>query len=293
MNSKNKTCSSCNSTGCSAQERRPNESIENFLERQELNQNMCSIKHKILVLSGKGGVGKSTVATNLATTLSKTGKKVGLLDVDIHGPSIPKMLGVENEGVLPCKESARIKPVEVSENLVAMSIGFLLADQDDALIWRGPRKYGVIKQFLKDVEWGELDYLIIDLPPGTGDEPLAISQMIENADGAVVVTTPQEVALADVRKSINFCKTLELPVLGVIENMSGFTCPGCGKVTYIFKNGGAEQMCEHMHVPFAGKIPLNADIVEAGDKGLFSTETSVINLFKPIIDKIISSNFKN
>lgn len=289
METETKTCSTCNSKDCSAQKRKPNESVENFVERQELAQRMCSIKHKLLVLSGKGGVGKSTVATNLAATLSQNGKKVGLLDVDIHGPSIPKMLGVENEGVLPNRESGDIEPVKVSKNLVAMSIGFLLADQDDALIWRGPRKYGVIKQFLKDVEWGNLDYLIIDLPPGTGDEPLAICQMIENADGAVVVTTPQEVALADVRKSINFCKTLKLPVLGVIENMSGFTCPDCGKITHIFKNGGAEKMCEYMQVPFAGRIPLNTEIVEAGDSGLSSTANSVINdFFQPIIDKIIS-----
>lgn len=288
MKNKQKTCSTCNSKSCSAQQRRPNESVEKFAERQELTQRMCNIKHKIMVLSGKGGVGKSTVAVNLANSLSQQGNKVGLLDVDIHGPSVPKMLGVENEGILPSKESAEIYPVKVSENLSAMSIGFLLADQDDALIWRGPRKYGVIKQFLKDVAWGKLDYLIIDLPPGTGDEPLAISQMIEDADGAVIVTTPQEVALADVRKSINFCKILELPVLGVIENMSGFTCPECGKITHIFKTDGAEKMCDHMKVPFAGKIPLNAEIVIAGDDGSFKASTSISKLFKPITKNIKS-----
>ena len=284
---KNKDCKSCGSTTCSAQTQREDESSKEFLERQALSRNMCNIKHKILVLSGKGGVGKSTVAANLAVALSKAGNKVGLLDVDIHGPSIPTMFGLQDAAILPGRSEDTITPIQISDNLKTMSIGFLLADKDDALIWRGPMKNSVIQQFLKDIEWGELDYLIADLPPGTGDEPLSLCQLINDIDGAVVVTTPQEVALADVRKSINFCKKLKVPVLGVIENMSGFVCPKCGEITDIFKRGGAEEMCRKMKVPFAGRIPLTSGIVEAGDSGSLSTDNSTVsNLFSPIISAL-------
>lgn len=284
---KESDCKSCSSEACSAKKQKSNESSEEFLVRQALAQRMCNIKHKILVLSGKGGVGKSTVAANLAVALSKSGNKVGLLDVDIHGPSIPTMFGLQNASITPGKTENSITPIQISENLKTMSIGFLLADRDDALIWRGPMKNSVIQQFLKDVEWGELDYLIADLPPGTGDEPLSLCQLIDDVDGAVVVTTPQEVALADVRKSINFCRKLKLPVLGVIENMSGFTCPECGKTTDIFKRGGAEEMCKQMNVPFAGRIPLTVEIVEVGDNGLLSADNSVvIELFNPVIEAL-------
>jgi ATP-binding protein involved in chromosome partitioning len=285
---KKQDCKSCTSASCSTQAQRADENSEEFLERQELSQRMCNIKHKILVLSGKGGVGKSTVAANLAVALSKSGNKVGLLDVDIHGPSIPTMFGLQDASITPGKTENSIPPIEVSDNLKTMSIGFLLAKKDDALIWRGPMKNSVIKQFLKDVEWGELDYLIADLPPGTGDEPLSLCQLIGDVDGAIVVTTPQEIALVDVRKSINFCRKLKLPVLGVIENMSGFVCPKCGEITDIFKKGGAEEMCRKMEVPFAGRIPLTAEIVEAGDSGTLSTGNSAVSdLFKPIIESIM------
>ena len=261
-----------------------NNKEEVMSDEQTLLRNMASIKHKILVLSGKGGVGKSTVATNLAAVLSENGNKVGILDVDIHGPSVPKMLGVENQTLHVGADSNLIAPIIVSENLVAMSIGFLLADQDEAVIWRGPRKYAVIKQFLKDVEWGTLDYLIVDLPPGTGDEPLSIAQMIGDADGAIVVTTSQEVALADVRKSIYFCRKLNLPVLGVIENMSGYTCPKCGEITDVFKQGGAKKMCRIMNLQFAGSIPLIPAIVDAGDNGSIANPNSKVReLFEPVI----------
>jgi len=179
---------------------------------------MCGIKHKILVLSGKGGVGKSTVAVNVAASLAMAGKKVGLLDSDIHGPSIPKMLHVEGAPVVSGDTS--LSPVKVGMQpglLSVMSIGFLLRGRDDAVIWRGPAKHGVIKQFLKDVDWGNLDYLVVDSPPGTGDEPLSVIQLIENADGAIIVTTPQQVAVQDVRRSIMFCRQLSLNVLGVVE----------------------------------------------------------------------------
>ena len=235
------------------------------VEQAHIRHRMAKIKHKILVLSGKGGVGKSTVAVNLAISLSLAGKRTGLLDIDIHGPSVPKILNLEGKTVQAMGEA--ILPVEVDGNLKVMSIGFLLPSQDDAVIWRGPRKYHMIKQFLKDVEWGELDFLVIDSPPGTGDEPLAIVQLLENADGAVVVTTPQDVAISDVRKGIAFCRSLDLPVLGVLENMSGFVCPKCGERTDIFKSGGGENMAMTMNVPFLGRVPIDPQIVEACDSG--------------------------
>jgi len=234
-------------------------------EQQQIRDRMSQIKHKILVLSGKGGVGKSTVAANLAVSLSLAGKSVGLLDIDIHGPSIPKIFNLEDKKLMTLGEA--IMPVPVSANLVVMSIGFMLQDKDNAVIWRGPMKYQMIKQFLKDVEWGQLDYLIIDSPPGTGDEPLSIVQLLENADGAVIVTTPQEVALSDVRKGISFCRNLNLPVIGVLENMSGFVCPKCGEITNIFKSGGGEKMAKQINVPFLGRIPIDPQIVRACDSG--------------------------
>ena len=234
-------------------------------EELQLHDRLRLIQHKILVLSGKGGVGKSTVATNLAVTLALAGRRVGLLDVDIHGPSIPKMLQIEDAGV-EAVSAGVLRPVDAA-GMKVMSIGFLLRHRDEAVIWRGPMKMGVIKQFLKDVEWGELDYLIIDSPPGTGDEPLSVCQLVEDADGAVIVTTPQDVATADVRRSISFCRQLSLPVLGVIENMSGFACPTCGEVTDIFKAGGGERLAAEMHVPFLGRIPIDPAVGEACDAG--------------------------
>ena len=263
-----KTCKTCDDSQCAAQGKRPGERDEDFLERQELLSRMCRIKHKIMVLSGKGGVGKSTVAVNLATALALAGKKVGLLDVDIHGPSVPKLLHIEGTPLL--WNDKTLLPVKFdcgAGSLSVMSIAFLLRQRDDAVIWRGPRKYAVIKQFLKDVEWGELDYLVVDSPPGTGDEPLAVAQLIEKADGAVVVTTPQEVAVQDVRRCIVFCRQVELPVLGVVENMSGFTCPKCGELVKIFGADGGRLMAEEMGVPYLGAIPIEPEIVVSGDSG--------------------------
>ncbi|MBN2455275.1 MAG: P-loop NTPase [Sedimentisphaerales bacterium] len=234
-------------------------------EQEQIRKRVKQIKHRILVLSGKGGVGKSTVAVNLAVSLALSGRKVGLLDIDIHGPSIPKILNLEGKTIQAAGDV--ILPVETAENLKVMSIGFLLRGSDDAVIWRGPMKYKMIKQFLKDVQWGELDFLIVDSPPGTGDEPLSVVQLLENADGAVIVTTPQEVALSDVRKCITFCGQLKLPVIGVLENMSGFVCPKCGEKTDIFKSGGGEKMAREMNVPFLGEIPIDPQIVRACDSG--------------------------
>ncbi len=234
-------------------------------EQQEIRERVRRIKHQIVVLSGKGGVGKSTVAVNLAVSLASKGKKIGLLDIDIHGPSIPHILGLasarlESDGIA-------LKPVNVNKNLKVISIGFMLENKEAAVIWRGPMKYNVIKQFLKDVDWGDLDFLIVDSPPGTGDEPLSVVQLLEKATGAIIVTTPQDVALNDVRKSITFCRQLALPVLGVVENMSGFVCPQCGTKTDIFKTGGGKLMASEMKVPYLGSVPIDPRIVEACDDG--------------------------
>jgi ATP-binding protein involved in chromosome partitioning len=257
-------CETCSRRDCSAKEKRQGETDQDFADRQRLHRRLCRIEHKVLVLSGKGGVGKSTVAVNLAVALMGKGKCVGLLDVDIHGPSVPIMLALEGEQLH--SEGDSLLPVEMGD-LKVMSIGFLLRRREEAVIWRGPMKMGVIKQFLKDVEWGNLDYLIVDAPPGTGDEPLSVCQLIEDADGAIIVTTPQEVALASVRKSITFCRQLNLRVLGVVENMSGFICPHCGMKTEVFLAGGGERMAREMKVPFLGRIPLEECISRSGDNG--------------------------
>lgn len=226
---------------------------------------MTDIKHKILVLSGKGGVGKSSIAVNLAVWLSAQDKNVGLLDIDIHGPNVPKLLGLDGSRINT--ESNKIRPVLYSDTLKVMSIAFLLQDESNALIWRGPMKHNVIKQFVSQVLWGELDYLVIDCPPGTGDEPLSIVQLLGNADGAVVVTTPQQLSVIDVKKCITFCRQLNLPVLGVIENMSGFVCPYCNHKTDIFKSDGGYRVARDFNVPFLGSIPMDPDMVFACDSG--------------------------
>lgn len=258
------TCDACGDKDCPASERRKDESEEQFKERRQLQSRLCRIQHKVMVMSGKGGVGKSTVAVNLAAALMLSGKRVGLLDVDIHGPSIPTMLGLEREMIQGSEEG--LLPIDLG-GMKVMSIGFLLRNQDDAVIWRGPLKMGVIKQFLKDVAWGDLDYLIIDSPPGTGDEPLSVCQLIERLDGAVIVTTPQKVAAVDVRKSITFCRQLGVKILGVVENMSGFVCPRCGEVTQILSSGGGRRIAKDMGVPFLGPIPMDPRIAESCDCG--------------------------
>ncbi|MDT8307310.1 MAG: Mrp/NBP35 family ATP-binding protein, partial [Anaerolineae bacterium] len=221
-----------------------------------LQTRMESIGRKILVLSGKGGVGKSTVAANLAVSLARAGKKVGLLDVDLHGPSIPKILGLDGRRLGP-SATGGLAPVQLSENLSVVSVGMLLESSTDAVIWRGPMKYNVIRQFLKDVQWGRLDYLVIDSPPGTGDEPLAVAQMIGRDALAVVVTTPQQVAIADVRRSVSFCKTLSLSVAGIVENMSG----------EFFGSGAGERLAAENNAAYLGSVPLDANVRKGGDTG--------------------------
>ena len=223
------------------------------------------VQHVIMVLSGKGGVGKSTVSVNLAYALSAHGKKVGLLDLDMHGPNIPKMLGIEDHKLAVMGE--RIEPVRITGMLSVISMAFLLPDTNTPIIWRGPMKMAAIQQFLGEVNWGPLDYLVVDLPPGTGDEALTIAQLAPNVRGAVIVTTPQDVATLDARKSAKFIEKLGLPVIGVIENMSGMLCPHCGGEIDLFGKGGGKKIAEELHVPFLGSIPLDIEMRKAGDEG--------------------------
>lgn len=225
-----------------------------------------NVKHVILVLSGKGGVGKSTVAANLAYALANRGFKTGLIDLDIHGPDIPKMLGIE-DARLQSYDGKTIQPVMVTGNLGIVSMAFLLPARSTPVIWRGPMKMTVIRQFLEDVTWGELDYMVVDLPPGTGDEALTIAQLAPNLAGAVIVTTPQEVAILDSSKAVEFIKKLDLKVLGIVENMSGFVCPHCKEEIDIFGKGGGEREAKDLGVPFLGAIPLDPEMRKAADEG--------------------------
>jgi ATP-binding protein involved in chromosome partitioning len=291
-NSPTRSGNSSNGAQNSAQQQRPPEREGESFERQALQSRMGRIKHKVTVLSGKGGVGKSTVAVNLAAELAGRGRRVGILDIDIHGPSVPKLLHMEGMSITGSGDA--MLPVTMESGpgtLSVMSIGFLLRKRDDAVIWRGPMKFNVIKQFLKDVDWGELDYLVIDSPPGTGDEPLTIAQLIENADGAVVVTTPQEMAVQDVRRCIVFCRQVSLPVLGVVENMSGFACPKCGEVVPIFGTDGGRKMAEEMNVPFLGSIPIEPEIVVSGETGVpvvqVRPDSETAKAFARIVDALL------
>jgi Mrp family chromosome partitioning ATPase len=232
---------------------------------EEIKRKLKDFKYKLLVMSGKGGVGKSTVAAYLAVGLAKKGFQVGLMDVDLHGPSIPRLLGLKGS-IESSPETKKGIPIHYLPNLEVMSIESLLGDKDTATIWRGPLKIGVIKQFISDIEWSNSDYLIIDCPPGTGDEPLTIAQVIPDTK-AIIVTTPQEISLADVRKSINFCKQVNMQVLGLIENMSGLRCPYCGKTIDLFKTNGGMLTAKKAGLPLLGSLPLEPDIVEEGDNG--------------------------
>jgi len=264
-----------------------NKDEEGIAQEKRLKERMERIKHKIMVMSGKGGVGKTTVTVNLALTLALKGYEVGIMDADIHGPNIPKMLGIEDEHPEVSKEG--ITPVFMPPRVKVMSLAFLLANKDTPVVWRGPRKMGAIKQFLSDVFWGDLDCLIIDLPPGTGDEPLSVAQLIPEIDGAIIVTTPQDVALLDSRKSVTFAKELGIPVIGIVENMGGFKCPKCGEAIDLFKIGGGERAAADMDVPFLGRIPIEVSIVESGDSGIpfvLAHESEAAGAFEAIVENI-------
>lgn len=257
---KSTSCQSCTQAdSCSQDEKEKHEQV-----RLELT--MAQVRHKFMVLSGKGGVGKSSVTTNLAATLAREGFQVGVMDADIHGPNIPKMMGVEEQRLVGTKDG--LVPIMTPSGVKIVSVAFLLKSKDDAIIWRGPLKHSLIKQFLGEVFWGALDYLLIDLPPGTGDEALSTAHLIKDVDGAIIVTTPQEVALLDSRKSITFCRQLRIPLIGVVENMSGFVCPHCSKEIDIFSTGGGEKAALEMGVPFLGRIPLDPGVVESTDVGV-------------------------
>lgn len=267
----------------------PEKKVEDNLD-EKLKQNMFQIQHKILVLSNKGGVGKSSIAVNLACSLSEKGFKVGILDADLHGPSVATMLGFEGKKLQGSSEG--IIPMRISPNLIAISMAFLIETSDVPLIWRGPLKMMALKQFLGEVQWGNLDFLIIDSPPGTGDEPLSICQLIPELDGGVIVTTPQGVALLDSRKCINFLKNLNIPILGIIENMSGLKCPHCDKNIDLFKSGGGEKVALEFNIPFLGKIPIDINLVESSDEGkpyiLQYKNTETAQVFNKIVELILA-----
>ena len=259
-------------------------------EDEKIVQTLARIKHKIVVLSGKGGVGKSTVSSNIAMALAQAGKKVGLLDVDIHGPSIPRLLSLQD--AKPHIEPDHMEPVPYSQNLWVMSLGFLIPDKETAVIWRGPMKLGLIKQFVRDVTWGDLDYLITDCPPGTGDEPLAVLQTLGKEAKTVIVTTPQGVAVDDVRRSVTFCNQMGNSILGIVENMSGFVCPNCSAVHDIFNSGGGEALAKEMGVNFLGRIPMDPEVVRSGDEGFallkVQSESPTALAFKKIVEPLLA-----
>jgi len=248
------------------------------------------IKNKFVVMSGKGGVGKTSTAVNIAIALANKGFKVGIMDVDLHGPDVPRMLGLT--GMPDVNSNRKLNPMRYSDHLAAISMESFLPKRDDAIIWRGPLKFSAIRQFIADVDWGELDFLIIDSPPGTGDEPLTVAQQIQDAK-AVIVTTPQEVALADVRKSINFCRTVNLEMFGLVENMSGLNCPHCGESIELFGAGGGERTAREMGIAFLGRIPMDPHMVACGDSGVsFQTsypDSAVTKAFNAIAEQMAQS----
>ena len=272
-------------------EKQATKGIGAFNEKdQKLKNNMSRIKHKIAVISGKGGVGKSTVAANLAMAFALHGYKnrVGILDVDIHGPCIPKLLGVKGKKVQITPLGAL--PVEGPEGIKIVSMDFLVQGQDTPIIWRGPLKMQVIKQFLSDFMWGELDFLFIDAPPGTGDEPLSVMQLMPEMDGTIIVTIPSEVSEDVVKKAVTFSRTMGIPIIGVVENMSGFTCPKCGETVNILGAGGGKRIAEELDVPFLGQIPIDSKICEDADKGLSfikgNLDTPAAKAFEEIVKKV-------
>ena len=257
----------------------------------EIQERLAHIKKKILVMSGKGGVGKSSIAAYLSVALAKRGNRVGLMDVDLHGPSIPRLLGLKGS-LRPGSEDKKAGPIAYLPNMDVISIEPLMGqDKDQATIWRGPLKIGVIRQFIADIEWSDLDYLIVDSPPGTGDEPLTVAQTIPDAS-ALIVTTPQEISLADVRKSINFCKQVNMEILGLVENMSGLVCPHCGKVVELFKTGGGMLTAKKENVRLLGTLPLEPSVVQNGDAGNMSLlddgDRPFTNSFNEMVDQIVN-----
>jgi len=286
--SDNSTCSDNKACGaCSSAESCDGQTQERHLE-ELLQSKLAHIKHRITVMSGKGGVGKTTVAVNLAVALASAGKAVGILDADVHGPNIPKMLGLNGQYARGGENG--LEPVTSTSNVKVMSMAFMLPNDDTPVVWRGPVKHTVFKQFLAEVDWGNLDYLIVDLPPGTGDEPLSIAQLLGKPLWAVIVTTPQDVALLDSRKSVVFAHTLEMNTLGIVENMSGLICPHCGEGIDLFKTGGGERSSRELKVPFLGAIPIDPNVVTGGDAGIpiaaLSPDSLSAAAFRSLADQV-------
>jgi ATP-binding protein involved in chromosome partitioning len=260
-------------------------------EERGIKQTLSMIKHKIVVMSGKGGVGKSSVAAYLSVALAKKGYKVGLLDVDLHGPSIPRLLGLKT-GIVAGSEEDRVPAVQYLSNMWVVSIESLMGENRDiATIWRGPMKIGIIRQFIGEIDWQNLDYMIIDSPPGTGDEPLTVAQTVPDAK-AIIVTTPQEISLADIRKSIDFCRQVNMEILGVVENMSGLICPHCGKMIELFKTKGGSQIAEKENLTLLGTLPLEPEVITQADIGgvefLNDRELAFTRAFDKLVDTVVS-----
>ncbi|MBW1972467.1 MAG: Mrp/NBP35 family ATP-binding protein [Deltaproteobacteria bacterium] len=235
-------------------------------EKNKIAKKLAKIRFKIMVHSGKGGVGKSTVAANLATSFARQNFAVGLLDLDIHGPNIPKIMGIEEQSLK--MNNKGIEPVSFLPNLKVVSIALLLYNREEPVIWRSPMKYGLIQQLIKDVNWGKLDYLIVDMPSGTGDDPLSIINILKQFNGTVIVTTPQELSLLNTKKVIQFALKMNIPVIGLIENMSGMVCPHCNQTVEIFRSGGGEKTAQEFEIPFLGRIPMDPGIVVSTDTGV-------------------------
>jgi Mrp family chromosome partitioning ATPase len=282
MTEKSSNCDSCAQKGSCKDEKDVRAGRECDLKVDR----MARVKHKIIIASGKGGVGKSTVTVNLARALQMKGFKVGVLDADITGPDIPKLLGIEEarlmqgqDGIMPAK----------ADGIKAASMALILSSRDSPVVWRGPMKMAAIKQFIQDVDWGDLDFLLIDLPPGTSDEPLSVVQLIPELAGAIIVTTPQEVALLDSRKAVNMVRAMKIPVLGIVENMSGLICPHCGESISIFGAGGGERMAQEMDERFLGAVPMDPSISALGDSGrtFVRSQTGAASSFNQIVERLL------
>jgi ATP-binding protein involved in chromosome partitioning len=274
---------------CTTTQNCPDQTKQQCQQKQRLTQNLTQIKNKIAIISGKGGVGKSTVTANLAISLARLGNKVGVLDADIHGPCIPKMLNLKGQP-LKANQDNQFIPATGILDIKAVSMDLLLPDDETPLVWRGPLKMRAIQQFLSDVIWGELDYLLVDLPPGTGDEPLSVMQLIPDMTGVVIVTMPSEVSEAVVKKSVTFAKQVGVPVIGIVENMSGFVCPDCGAKIDIFRSGGGQRIAQTMQVPYLGAIPLDPKICADSDHGASFADNSfsaAAQAFTEIVKKIV------
>ncbi|KAH6567328.1 hypothetical protein BASA61_006354 [Batrachochytrium salamandrivorans] len=273
----------------------PKTDRETSADSEPVKSSLSQVKHIILVLSGKGGVGKSTVTTELALVLADMGKRVGVLDIDLTGPSLPEMFGLSGQQVHQSSTGWIPVYVDDTKQLGVMSLGFLLPNKDDAVIWRGPKKNAMIKQFLSDVCWGELDYLLIDTPPGTSDEHISVVEYLQeySPDGAVIVTTPQAVALADVRKEISFCKKVKLPILGLVENMSGFVCPHCAECSDLFSKGGGEDLATEKAILFLGRVPIDPQLSTLVETSRFAETfrgSSLHGVFSRIAQQLVAES---